>query len=550
MSLWKTLFSERGSLAPLWAIGGLLLVISIFWVENFSWVFLKKYQDLHLSNSLSRASLIENGGASSHLQQLVEAAGMASGSRSFSQIVSAASVEDMNAQSNEPRLVEPLAAKMTYNHSVDVPFEEVNKNVGIATSASLKTPNQSVKVFRPLNVILAIESSTTNRASMGRVITPLNNALQRLVEEARDTRINVIPYSYRVNVGGKCYTSIGRGDSFSFSWWEDFFLAEDRLVSLENSLTSAKNSLSNTNGSIISKNSEISLLRIQQKEYDVNSVEYRELQQRIEQLTREIGDLESRIPQLEDNIVYAQENVDKQQDQVNGLKDTEQYELYLALAKHYAKRYSNYKYFADYDDVVANSGIYAITKQNYLAAAGNLNSAPTSLSSLAVTRNQYFGDNYTCPSSQVSYNLSSVASVRSALNAIDYSAPDLNSLEGLLWAGRTIYGMSSTLSRDVVFAFITSHEDQNEPEELPGIREFCTTLKNAYGSKKSSKLVIVGPDNDAINKFSRFNCATTWYRDVGSIALDEIDGDFSEELEARFAFYLSQESTTKNVNAK
>ncbi|MCE3116606.1 hypothetical protein LXD80_12460 [Enterobacter sp. ASE] len=550
MTFRESLSSERGSLAPLWAIGGLLLVISIFWVENFTWVMLYKYRDFQLTNTLARASLLENAGSSSNLQKIASAAGAEPGKQVFSQGAMPTSLEDLDKLIEDERLEELLTLNFNFTENLEVPFTSLNHDVGIPETSSLSTEDQTVKVFRPIHVILAVEASTNNKSTMSQVVTPLTNALQRLVKAAKDSRFSIVPYSYRINYSGKCYTGIERGDDFDFSWWERFFGEEERLSSLKNSLSSAKNRLNNTYNTISSKRSQINALKKQQQELEAGTAEYNDIQEQINQLEDDISDLQDNIPDLQYAIEQAQEKVDQQQDVVDELKESEQYVDYLELAKHYAKRYRNYKYFEDYNDTIANSGLYSITKDNYLAAAGNITSSPEWLSKLAVTRNKYFGDTTTCPSTSVSYNLDSASNVRNAINSIDYSGPNLLSLEGLLWAGRTIYGKPSSLMRNVVLLFISDKEEQNDPEELPGVSEACSTLKNTYRDNKASKLVIVGASQDAIDKFSRFSCATSWYSDAGTIALDEIEGDFNDELEERFTFYLSQESTTKNVNKK
>lgn len=550
MTLRKTLLSENGSLAPLWAIGGLLLVISIFWAENYGWTFLSKYRQLQLTNSLVRSSLLENGGSTDNLQKLVAASGINAENQTFSQVVNISSLEELNTLPKERRLAEPLTAQLKSASTLKMPFIEVNTNMGLSDSVTLVTRDQSVKVFRPLNVIIAVESTQLNKSSMARVIPPLSNALQRLADATKTSRFTVIPYSYRVNVSGKCHTGIGRGDDFDFSWWESFFSADDVLASSINTLDTYSKKLASANSSISSKNMEVIRLRKEQEELEPSSPEYKALQDKIDKLNSEITDLQNTIPQLQENIDNAQKNKDEHQRVIDNLKSSVQYIDYFELAKHYAKRYGNYKYFADYNDVFANSGKFSITNENYISAAKNLTITPESLSKLAVTRNKYFGDTTTCPSSQPSYNLSSVNTVRNTLNAIDFSGTESLSLEGVVWAGRSIYGKSSSFIRNIIFLFISDKEEMNDPTTLPGVSTACSTLKNAYSNKIASKLVVVGSDSRAIEKFTRLSCPTSWYKDVGAIALNELNGNFSEELEARFAFYLSQESTTKNVNPK
>lgn len=550
MSLHKSMTSEKGSIAVVWAIGGLLLVIGIFWVENFSAVLLDKYKDIGISNALSRAVVIENSESNRNLDLIVSAAGMSSDTKkySFSNAKNISTIDDLDDLEDNDRLDELFRSKTTTINTVDVPFKGLNTSVGLGETSTLKTLDKSVKVFRPIHVILAVEATSDNRSLVNQVMSPFTNALQRLMDNASSSRISVIPYSYRVNSSGKCYTGISRSDRFSFLWWEDFFYQEDLLVTYSNQLNSAINQVANAHGSISSLKNQIASLEGQKGQYAPGSPEYNDIQAKIDQLNNSLRNVETSLPSLENNRDNAQKRYDDQKKLVERYKEDEQYKTYLPLAKHYAKRYDSYKYFEDYNDAFANSGEFSITEGDFTRAAGNVASSPESLNTVAVTRNKYFGDTTTCPSSAVSYDLSSASAAQSKLNGIDYSGPDLLSLEGLMFAGKTAFSRSSNLNRNVIFLFASDKDDVLEPDKLVGVNQICQTIKTSFISRRAAKLILVSPTRDAAEKFSKLSCATKWASDQGQIIIDELTGDVDQELEEKFAYYLSQESSTKNVN--
>lgn len=164
------------------------------------------------------------------------------------------------------------------------------------------------------------------------------------------------------------------------------------------------------------------------------------MQKQIDSVNNQLTSLTNSLPQLEASIDNAQEKVDKQTKVVEDLRASENYIKFLPLAQHYAKRYQNYRYFEDYTDEVANQGDFSMPEENYSQSASKITLSPTVHYALSVSRNNYFGDTNTCPSTVVSSNMSSPESVKSALNSIDYSGKDLLALEGLLWAGRSFFG--------------------------------------------------------------------------------------------------------------
>jgi len=546
MKLQTHFFSEKGSLMPLWAIGGMMVMISIFWVENTSFSILDKLRNIHITSAVARTSLIDHGRSQTALNEIVSASGTSP--FNYTQKFKYASVEDMEELKDNDRLQEIISARTNTSQTTTVPFETLNDSLHLSKHLNITSLDNTVKVLHPLNIHLAVESTPENKPNMSRVSQPLYNAIKRLTGDAADTRVNIIPYSYRVNNAGRCYTGINRGDDFSFVWWENAFREEDLLTSYKSQLTSAKNNFSSTNSSIVTLDRKLADLKKEQAKYKPGTEEYAELQKQIDSVNNQLTSLTNSLPQLEASIDNAQEKVDKQTKVVEDLQASENYIKFLPLAQHYAKRYQNYRYFEDYTDEVANQGDFSMPEENYSQSASKITLSPTVHYALSVSRNNYFGDTNTCPSTVVSSNMSSPESVKSALNSIDYSGKDLLALEGLLWAGRSFFSGSSSLTRNVVIMFISGKDDSIDPETLAGVQEACTTIKNTFSSGKVSKLVVVAPDADAADNYVALQCATSWNNDTGFIFLDNYVDDFDKEIETRFIHYFSQESTTRNVN--
>ncbi|NDJ59220.1 hypothetical protein GWD52_19980 [Enterobacteriaceae bacterium 4M9] len=543
----KTLIdSDEGSLMPLWAIGGMMVMISMFWVENTSFAILDKLKSVHITRAVARASLIDNGHSQSALDEIVRASGV--DSFQYSQKFHYSSIEDLETNESSERLQELVSAKTNTLQIASVPFDTLNESLGLSNDLKITSLDNVVKVFHPLNIFLSVESTPENKYNVNRVAVPLYNALKRVIKDAPETRMNTIPYSYRVNSGGRCYTGIARGDDFSFIWWENAFKQEDLLTSYASQVTSAQNSLASANSSMNALKDKIDKLIKEQGEYTQGSDEYAELQKQIDEAKEQLTSIENSIPQLEANVANAQDRYNTQEKVVDELQASETYVKYLPLAKHYAKRYQNYRYFEDYTDPIANEGEFSMPEENYPSAALNMTTSPTVHDKLSVARNSYFGDTSTCPATAVSNNMTSAESVKSALNTIDYTGKDLLSLEGFLWAGRSALSANSSLTRNVVLIFISGKEDSIDPETLAGSQEACNTIKDIFSSGKVNKLLLIAPDAEAAQNYISMQCATRWGNDIGFILLDEYTDDFDKEIEARFIHYFSQESTSRNVN--
>lgn len=543
--------SEDGSIMPFWAIGGMMTLIAVFWVENTSSIMFDKYKNLSITSAVSRASLININISSSTIDSIVQSSGLVfnSGNFSLSDVITASSIEELDKGIEEGRLSEILSNKTRVFQTVSVPFKGVNESIHVDTDVELSTRDNAVKILRPLNVFVAVESTPENRAYASGISQHLYKAFDRLLDEAPGSRLNIIPYSYRVNYGNRCYTGIARGDSFSYVWWENMFYQEDLLKSYENQLSTAKYNLSSTLSSISNSKQKIELLNEELKSHSPGTEQYTSIQNQISVLSQDVYNKEISIPNLQLKVALAQEQVDRQIENIATLHNTETYKIYFPLAKHYAKRYDNYRYFENYEDEFSNSAPYSNSIDNLLFSAKNITASPTVNYALSVERNAYFGDARSCPSSQVSSDITNLDVFKSKFANVDYSSSDLFAIEGVLWAGRQAYNNSSSLSRNVIIQVISGKKDSIVSNSLTGVNDVCSSIKKTYYNGKVSKIVLISPDRSSAEDYMLTQCGTAWGDDIGIISLDDFDSLHSDAIESKILFYLSQESTSRNVNA-
>ncbi|EIV2915037.1 MULTISPECIES: hypothetical protein [Serratia] len=547
----RFLGDEQGGLMPLWAIGGMMVVISIFWVENYSSTIMEKTREMRLTSVVTRTSMVERGTVTANAGRLAEATGanMNQATHAFSAELQETTLEKLQELKENKRISELLATTSNVSQNTNVPFDEINKTIGLDPEVRISTADNAVKVFRPLHVIIAVEASSLNRANVMQARAALMSSLSRLYAEAPATRTTVIPYSFRVNSGGKCYTGIARSDAFSFVWWESFFAQDDYLAELENRLKNAENYLARLKAEIETSRQMVESTLNERGQYDPGTQQYQVLTQYIEYYQQQIQLGEEQIPSALDSVTTAKDNVKAQKEWVENLKQQQQYIDYFPLAKHYAKRYQNYRLLEDYLDDFANSGIFSITKNDFERATRATYQSAEYLSSLAVKRGVYFGDAGTCPASTVKYGLTSSQNVNSALSGIDFSTNKIKTLEGLLWAGRTAFSASRGMARNVIILFASDTKEVIDPDEVTGIRQSCAAIKTGFINNKSAKLIVVTQNQDGRDKFEELSCATQWFTDPGYINLEDINNESTPTLEEQFNFIFSQESTTRNINA-
>lgn len=188
---------------PLWAIGGMMVVISIFWVENYSSTIMEKTREMRLTSVVTRTSMVERGTVTANAGRLAEATGanMNQATHAFSAELQETTLEKLQELKENKRISELLATTSNVSQNTNVPFDEINKTIGLDPEVRISTADNAVKVFRPLHVIIAVEASSLNRSNVMQARTALISSLSRLYAEAPATRTTVLPYSFALTPG-------------------------------------------------------------------------------------------------------------------------------------------------------------------------------------------------------------------------------------------------------------------------------------------------------------------------------------------------------------
>lgn len=535
---------------PLWAIGGTFVILSILWVDNVSWALLEKVRQMSNADALTRIAMIEEGAPSSNAAKIFSAVSAKDNTATYrlDAVVNYPDLETIDENVADGRLMSPFSNTATAYKTAEVPFAEASKTIGVDKKITISTLDRSLKLIKPINIIVAVENTRDNRYNFTQAQQPLVNALSRLYNQAPSSRVSVVPYSFRVNYGGYCYTGINRGDKFDFSWWEKFLERYDDAILKEDALLAAQKALDDALKSIKENNEKLDEFKKELSGYDPGSEQHSNLSKEIKALEKVIKDLEQTIPQLEKDLEDAKEESEKQKDLMESLEDHQLYDTYRPLALHYARNYDNYKILEDYTDEFANNDGYRIDETNFLSSAVNINVIPQYLTKLAVKRNGPFSDADTCPPVSVISSLSNIRSVRSVFSSLTFSNEKIMSLEGVLWAGRLANTMNAPGLRNVIILFASAKDDVLDDNKLLGVGESCNAIKQSYYNRRSTKIVFVVKDRDAMEKFSRLDCATKLSGKPGFIIQDEIVDNFSEQMELNFMYLFSQESTSRDAN--
>lgn len=545
----KFLLDEKGSMVPLWAIGGTIVFLSIFWVDNVSWALLEKVKQMNHADALTRIAMIEEGAPNNNAEKLISAVSDRDDNAiyQFDVVVNRPDIKTINKAVEGGQLTSPFSSTMQNAKTALVPFGFVNKTIGVDQKPKIETKDQMLKLFKPLNIIIAVENTEDNRVNFNQAKPALLNAIRRVYQEAPDSRVSVVPYSLRVNYNNRCYTGIARGDGFDYMWWENYF---DRLAmfnSRQHMLNSAIKALSLAQQSIVADNNMIALYKARLATLTPGTEEYRLVSTEISNRQNSIKQTQLTIPQLQSDIEYAKGENDEQKGLLEHLENTEIYSKFKPLALHYAKDYYHYPFLEDYNDTFANSNGYEINERNFINSATAItNVTPDYLTKFSVRQKGAFSDEYMCPSMSVATEKKYFAEASAALNRPDFKNRKLTSLEGLLWAGRLANSMNSPGLRNVIVMFTSNKDDSLIDTEMVGVREACKAIKASYYGRRATKLIFVVPTREAMAKFSRFNCATNLAGKPGYIIQDEIKNDFSEQMELNFMYLFSQESTTRD----
>lgn len=547
----KFLLDEKGSMTPLWAIGGCVVLLSILVVDNVSWSLLEKIRQMSSADTLTRVAMIEEGMPDTNVDKILSAVGATDSTAfyKFENNVDYPDLETIDEQVDDGRMMSPFSSVATSYKTASVPFAGINDSLGLSEKVRFSTTDRAMKLFKPVNIIIAVENTPENIENFSQARTPLINALRRLFKQAPSSRVSLVPYSFRINYRNSCYTGIERGDNFDFSWWEMYYNNSDKNKMTEYAQLVAMTVLEKNKKDISDSTDKLNALNASLEAHNQGTEEYHNISEKIDALKIHISNVEEIIPQLEKNLDSATNENDKQKEIMQSLENSKQYGDFRPLALHYGKNSYNYKLLEDYTDEFANSNGYRIDEGNFLSSSVKLaGMLPQSLDKLAVKRNGMFSDNDTCPSVSVVNEMSSASQVSAAFSRLDFNNNKVMSLEGLLWAGRQANSINLPGSRNVIIFFASEKDDVLDENRMLGVSKSCNTIKDLYFNQRSSKIIFVVKNLAAMAKFNKFNCATKTSGAPGYIVQDDIDDNFSEQMELNFMYLFSQESTTRDGN--
>ena len=236
------LYSEKGSVTPFFAIGGAIVLICVFWVDNISYSVLEKSRQISNADALTRVSLIGEGLNDDNANKILSAVSAedSTASYQFTSKIDFLNLREIVSSSANIHSITPIRNSASTSKSVEVPFADINESIGNDRNVNINTYDRSIKLIKPINVIIAIENTPENKNNVNLVRQPLIQMVTKLFYNAYGSRVSIIPYSFRVNLDYYCYTGISRGDKFSFKWWENFYYEEEILKRMIHKLREAE----------------------------------------------------------------------------------------------------------------------------------------------------------------------------------------------------------------------------------------------------------------------------------------------------------------------
>ena len=557
------LYSEKGSVTPFFAIGGAIVLICVFWVDNISYSVLEKSRQISNADALTRVSLIGEGLNDDNANKILSAVSAedSTASYQFTSKIDFLNLKEIVSSSANIHSITPIRNSASTSKSVEVPFADINESIGNDRNVNINTYDRSIKLIKPINVIIAIENTPENKNNVNLVRQPLIQMVTKLFYNAYGSRVSIIPYSFRVNLDYYCYTGISRGDKFSFKWWENFYYEEEILKRMIHKLREAELDVTWV-GNIVRENEKnLESLRAQLANATPGTPQYNSISVSLAQLGRNNNDANIKIVQSKAAIDKLNKEIPGQQSKVDSMMQSEQYEKYLPLANHYNIHEDNYPLLEDYNDVFANSNGYSISREDFSHSASDVTSAPDSLSDLAVKTVGFFADTYTdtCPSVPVVNDSHDYNLIKDTILSIPFDNKKLKSLEGILWAGRMANNSSGTNRRSLILVFASDKKESlggkgnsdAAQAELQAIQNSCAAIQSSWYRRNAIKIVFIVPDQEAKKKFLDLQCATPQKDDAGYIVLDDIKPtpgqSISDTIEARLLYLISQESTSRDA---
>lgn len=415
------------------------------------------------------------------------------------------------------------------------------------TSFSVEAKTIRAKHYEDLNIIIAISNDPESRQIIDEAKYEINDALKALFEKTNST-LTVIPYGYRINVDGKCWTTFSRGDGFSFAWWENYFMQGDILKSLEEEKSDLEHLISDANSQMSIKQKNIDEINEQLAETENPEIKD-QLELEKEQLEREIEDLNSKIEEYESDLEDQLEPIADQEGIMDDLESTETYKEYKDLAYHYVKSNyggSNYVYLDNYFDDFLELNNYDYNDGDVIVDSSRTNMS--NVNDLRVTKNKYFGDIKTCPNQQVQIESSDYSKFLTVVNGMDFNGSFVSPVQGFNYSLKKTFNLEK--KRTVIINitslnddYLSEQDQQNNDKDI--LNDFCSTIQEKYVNDVSSKSIFIVNTNSNIDDIEALNCTNSWNQSNGIINIDEFDE--YKKLTNRISYELLQESSSTYI---
>lgn len=414
-------------------------------------------------------------------------------------------------------------------------------------SFSVDAKTIRAKHYEDLNVIVAVSNDPKTRSIVNQVKYAVNDALKSLFDKTNST-LTVVPYGYRINVDGKCWTTFPRGDGFSFQWWEIYFGELDVLKKLQQEKSSIQSSISNANSQIAAKQKRINEINKELAEAEDPEIKD-QLEAEKERLQREIENLYSNIEDYESDLADKEDQIEDQQQVIEDLESTETYKEYKDLAYHYAKTSyggSNYLYLDNYFDQFLEANSYNYTDGNAISDSSKTSMA--NVNDLRVTKNKYFGNSKTCPSQLVQAKSTDYRKFLSVVNGMDFSDSFVSPIQGFNYSLKKAFNLDNKRTvvihiTSLVDTYLSEQDQKDEDKDI--LANFCRTVQKKYINDVSAKSIFIVDANSNFDDIEALNCANTWNKSTGIIDIEEVDED--EKLTDRISYELLQESSSTYI---
>lgn len=530
---------QRGVSSLVILICIIIILLCSYFVYDASNTFLGSKVSLDLGSELTEYSLIAND--NSKTDQIVTQIATLSGVKLNTQ----KSIISFNTDSEDEDI------SINSNTSISFVTEpSLSKSSLGTTSIDYKSSHIRSKKISNVNLILVVSDSVNNKELVTNFKTPLKDAISYVLDNVSST-ISIIPYSYRLNIKGRCYTESKRSDGFSFIWWDSYFTQESIRNDLFNELENLKNSLSQVE-SDINKNKEIISSKTEEMNQEEDPELKDEIQKEIDNAQENLDSLYDKKDTLTDEISDVTEDYEKAQEELDNLKNTDTYDKYNLLGYHYSNSSGNYEFIDNFYDPFLIANNYNYTSNDALDSVSNSTLPIDNYYQLSIDKNNtYFGNSNTCPQAEVSLSQQSLNDYDHIMSSLEFKAQDVSPFQGFSAALKLAFNGNE--KRTIVIYMVDNKEEYISEQDLPSNSESnfkyistksCQLIKSMYKNNIAAKNIFLARSKETYDKNFIFGCdVDNMFNDQNSGIVFYEDSDNKADLSSRIIYKLLQESS-------